>query len=564
MSGIFKKLSEYDYRVTPFKAHKSWTFSGDSTGSGIYWLEGYDMGFERFAPNTSETSYFSSTTDEVFTEPTNSITTENDQYHYKRMVWHSMNQLYYKHKGMKSSGPNRVKSFPYYGDSLGDGGLRAQERFLGSKVVVISIPQDTYGETIKPKSVTITDTKNNIKLKDDGFGNLYDTSVNTGSAINDTGLIGWWSFNEADTYRNNFVSSPVSCSKVIDNSLSGNSSVISGAPLFVSENISSSAGLKFGVNDSIESTGSNFPYGSGNKDLNVRAVSFEFSGSKNTSDIIHLSSMTSSFGSNDHQWKIGLNNGKVIFDTVIRSGSYSDQVYSSTLSTSNASYSESVHHCVCQIKDGLKEIYLDGELITSESLVITEYVKKKDASDTIVELPRYIQPHQDKIESLRIGSGSNGYDGYLDEVRIYNRTLSSDEITTLHNHPSGQNFVGNVFYSQGLVSITNTEQKYRNSFRSPESCSVKYKGDITIYEHEATCTINKGEYTHTLNRSARVDFDTNNENVLPQLTGSNFAPYVTTVGLYDDDYNLIAIGKLAEPVQNDPDVELTFVIRIDA
>ena len=67
-----------------------------------------------------------------------------------------------------------------------------------------------------------------------------------------------------------------------------------------------------------------------------------------------------------------------------------------------------------------------------------------------------------------------------------------------------------------------------------------------------------------MNRSARVNFDSNNENVLPELTGSNFAPYVTTVGLYDDDYNLIAIGKLSEPVQNDPDVELTLVVRIDA
>ena len=204
---------------------------------------------------------------------------------------------------------------------------------------------------------------------------------------------------------------------------------------------------------------------------------------------------------------------------------------------------------------------MDGSLVASESIVITEYNKKKDASDVLVEIPRYIQPFQDKIESYRFGKG---YKGSLDEVRIYNRALSADEISTLHNHPSGQNFVGNVFYSQGLITITNTEQKYRNAFKSPEDCSIKYKGDITIYEHEATCTINKGEYTHTLNRSARVNFDSNNENVLPELTGSNFAPYVTTVGLYDDDYNLIAIGKLSEPVQNDPDVELTLVVRIDA
>ena len=67
-----------------------------------------------------------------------------------------------------------------------------------------------------------------------------------------------------------------------------------------------------------------------------------------------------------------------------------------------------------------------------------------------------------------------------------------------------------------------------------------------------------------MNRSARINFDTNEERVLPELTGSNFAPYVTTVGLYDDEYNLIAVGKLSEPVKNDPDLEMTIVVRFDA
>ena len=158
------------------------------------------------------------------------------------------------------------------------------------------------------------------------------------------------------------------------------------------------------------------------------------------------------------------------------------------------------------------------------------------------------------------------YNGYLDEVRFYNRTLGSDEISTLYNHPSGKNFVGNVFYSQGLMTLTNKEQKYKDSFKNPESCSVRYKGDVTIYEHEITCNVNKGEFSNTLNRSTRVNWDTNNENVLPmiQASGSQFAPYVTTIGLYDDEYNLIAVGKLSEPVRNDPDIEMTFVVRLDA
>ena len=34
MADIFKKLSEQDYQVTPFKANKSYYFTGHNTGSG--------------------------------------------------------------------------------------------------------------------------------------------------------------------------------------------------------------------------------------------------------------------------------------------------------------------------------------------------------------------------------------------------------------------------------------------------------------------------------------------------------------------------------------------------
>ena len=547
MAGIFKKLSAYDYQVTPFKAHKAYSFRGNKTGSGIYVLEGYHM-FGNFQPADPKL------------EPTNSLTTPTESYHYKRTVWNSVNQLYYKHKGYLSSGPNKIKSFPYYGETLGDFGLRYNERFIGSSVVVISVPQETYGERIKPHTVELKDLDNNITLRDDGFGNLYEKGIDTGSAVTDTGLIGYWPFNDKDTHYFDFLSTTQSCTSVKDKNLeSGNTTKVSGSPWFISDNtkVSSSAGLYFNTTDFIEGTGS-LPYRT-NKEMNIRAVSFQFSGS-NSGHFVRLHT-DNTFNTSSHNWEIGLKSGKVIFDTVIRSGSYSDKIYSSSLSTSNASFAEGVHHCVCQINNGLKELYMDGSLVASESIVITEYKKNKDANDTLVELPQYIQPFQDKIESYRFGKD---YDGSLDEIRIYNRALSADEISTLHNHPSGQNFVGNVFYSQGLMTITNREQRYRNSFKSPESCSVRYKGDITIYEHEITCNVNKGEFTHTLNRSARVNFDTNNENVLPELTGSNFAPYVTTVGLYDDEYNLIAIGKLSEPVQNDPDVELTFVVRFDA
>ena len=44
---------------------------------------------------------------------------------------------------------------------------------------------------------------------------------------------------------------------------------------------------------------------------------------------------------------------------------------------------------------------------------------------------------------------------------------------------------------------------------------------------------------------------------------SGFNPYVTTVGLYDDYGRLLAIGKLARPIQKLKNVDMTFVVRFD-
>ena len=46
------------------------------------------------------------------------------------------------------------------------------------------------------------------------------------------------------------------------------------------------------------------------------------------------------------------------------------------------------------------------------------------------------------------------------------------------------------------------------------------------------------------------------------LSGSAL-PYVTTIGLYNDKAQLLAVGKLAEAVQKRNDVDMNFIVRWD-
>ena len=49
----------------------------------------------------------------------------------------------------------------------------------------------------------------------------------------------------------------------------------------------------------------------------------------------------------------------------------------------------------------------------------------------------------------------------------------------------------------------------------------------------------------------------------PFVTGSDFSPYFTTLGLYNQNGDLIAIGKLASAIQNRNDVDITVKVRLD-
>ena len=52
-------------------------------------------------------------------------------------------------------------------------------------------------------------------------------------------------------------------------------------------------------------------------------------------------------------------------------------------------------------------------------------------------------------------------------------------------------------------------------------------------------------------------------NVSTDPTGSYLTTYITTIGLYDDDDNLLVVAKLPKPIKNLPDYNLNFLVRFD-
>jgi hypothetical protein len=46
-------------------------------------------------------------------------------------------------------------------------------------------------------------------------------------------------------------------------------------------------------------------------------------------------------------------------------------------------------------------------------------------------------------------------------------------------------------------------------------------------------------------------------------TGSFLSPFITTIGLYDDNCDLVAVAKLPQPIKSEPDIPVNFIVRFD-
>lgn len=161
---------------------------------------------------------------------------------------------------------------------------------------------------------------------------------------------------------------------------------------------------------------------------------------------------------------------------------------------------------------------------------------------------------------------------------------------------------GNVFYDDGLLVFTNTTQ-FSNYV-------LDFKSTQTIYETEVLISVKAGEFNYSQNPSAvqvtlsgSYDFETTGlqnkivggtkkiKEVLDikrreffsgsidhsvsgswddyftsasiDPTGSYLTTYITTIGLYDNDGDMLAIAKLPKPIKNLPDYDVNFIVRFD-
>jgi hypothetical protein len=125
---------------------------------------------------------------------------------------------------------------------------------------------------------------------------------------------------------------------------------------------------------------------------------------------------------------------------------------------------------------------------------------------------------------------------------------------------------GTSLYGAGGSAIVET-------FVTSSNVTCSFSSSLTIYETQYKCTLRDNEYNFTLNptstsgstsiTSSIGTFFTPGQYLNNNVTGSYFTPYITTVGLYDEYQNLLAIGKLSQPLPISITTDTTILINID-
>lgn len=242
----------------------------------------------------------------------------------------------------------------------------------------------------------------------------------------------------------------------------------------------------------------------------------------------------------------------------------------------------------------------------STASIVTEVGKRESYTST-----------NERVIGDTIGVISIPQEYYGEGVKIGSLTVEYGSITATDDGnsnliDSASNVKGNIFYDRGLIVLTHaiTDGSSLSSF------DISYRSTMTIYENEIFLSVLENEFNvsqnptavyevggttktisitkpgsrlvdqeyvsqsiyqagskyikneahpivSSINGSSVGSFDDYVVSSSIDQTGSYLAPFITTIGLYDDTNNMVAVAKLPQPIKSLPDYPVNFIVRFD-
>ncbi len=513
---------------------------------------------------------------------------------FQRVVHKSINHLFYE------SFYNNTKAV------FGGGNINNQLRFLEDQAYIVDLPQSKYGERIQQGSLIISASycisgSNNetLKITDDLHGNLYvsgglvspwNPAVYVKNSVS-ASLVGAWptrdvykydSSTEKNTkeYNDGYVSFESDFNRGNWNMKTQYNNIrfmtmsytypsasyplpqagdLLGTIPYFSMSLTSSIVISPGdVREYKQS------YNFENSDFSITAMFNLDSGAVGTPTIITKEGEGDLLDRVDENGNVYTYQVKdrcpyrleIIGNEGLRSLAFyrTNEIARLALTSSAASvHSGQLHHAAVIKSGSLFSLYLDNVLVASGS-EIEEPTLCSNKGNVVIG-NRASSSYGQYID---IVPGST-FSGFIDNVKLYNEALTMADLScSYHTVGKGDTIVGNIFYSHGMAVLGAIPTRFMDIDQATA------RGTHTIYEKEVSCTVGAGEFNRSNNPTLQVYNPLNGQyEFKPFTTHSFFKPYVTSVGLYNDNGEMVAVAKLGTPTQLPTNTDTTFIVRYD-
>ena len=567
--SVYKKFTPQDYSIIPFNAHKQYDFT--SASADLNRVTHFNTRWTSESISNYSTHPLSESVDTI-----NAI----KYYQLDSIFYRNFRKIDNVSTGTKYLGQNDINYLKH-------------RRVLYEKANILSTPTNLYGHEIKPKSIYLSSSI--FEFKDDGEGNLLLYNEDTDDFIIDVrknvlnlGPVNGFKRYDLNTFEGYFVDgkygyfyrdgvksiNPVT-SYSTPEGIEYDDSYFFNQIKYKNVNFSEQT-LFRGNFPSIDFNGVNsevklgddgkFYFNKGddftitlwvnveNEDLSSEAYLISKSTTKDILPQVNPIQNTFTTGalSNtlitakaepQHPFEVYVKNvNSTPFVFFSRSDGEITSLVSSSITTS------SIQHITCMSSDSQMEIYING---------IGSGISGSDITNTQTQ-------NTANIYIGNKGGESNFLSGSLSQINVYNTKLSEAQVKKHYSSSNGSPYVGNVFYQSGMTTITHPD--YITALADSSAGNIfkyQFQGSHLVYEHEYQCTVDEHEFNATQNISARKIRSSDSEELADFATGSLFKPYVTTVGLYNEDNELLVVGKLGSPIKMSNETDTTFVLRWD-
>lgn len=260
------------------------------------------------------------------------------------------------------------------------------------------------------------------------------------------------------------------------------------------------------------------------------------------------------------------------------------------------------------IKSPQYDNYLSSTIPQTRTALIGEnltYVSSNKNNNylTLISIPSKLWGNNIEPQSFRLVFNSLGGNSIVTMWDDGNGNLRYNYDNIVTGNKITDNYCGNIIYEHGNAIITPISESgynglggrgdnqyqndaaalgvkilYNQNGYTPgnpavptqiDYLTVGWSSSVTLYEHQYKCVVRENEFGYSLNPSllsgSQVNAPLGVNNVYKDFaTGSYFSPYITTVGLYDNDQNLLAIGKLSVPTKVPMNADLEIQVAFDS